>query len=120
LTRHPQSGSVHRLLNFALVFGLILFAASPSTWNLAAHAQDSTRKIKKSVDPETPELARRLNIKGVARVQLKIAPGGSVTDVKELGGNPVLLDALVKAVKKWKFEPADRETLQEVKYDFIL
>jgi outer membrane biosynthesis protein TonB len=38
--------------------------------------------------------------------------------VKELGGNPVLVEALTRAVKKWKYEPAKKESLIEVKFDF--
>jgi outer membrane biosynthesis protein TonB len=41
-----------------------------------------------------------------------------VTSAKELGGNPVLVDALLRAVKKWKYEPAAKETVMEVKFEF--
>jgi TonB family protein len=76
------------------------------------------RKVKSSPPPEYPELARRLNIKGIARVRVTVAPDGNVKDVKELGGNPVLVEALARAVRKWKYEPAQATTLIEVKYDF--
>lgn len=78
-----------------------------------------SRRAKINVPPEYPELARRLSIKGVARVQIKISAGGDVTDVKEVGGNPVLLDALKRAVRKWKYEPSERENTIEIKYDFV-
>lgn len=81
-----------------------------------AHGED--RKIKSSPPPEYPELAKRLNIRGVARVRITVAPDGTVKDVKELGGNPVLLEALSRAVKKWKYEPASETSQIEVKYDF--
>lgn|GEM_PF-541080 len=110
--------SIARTLKYALFAGLFLFfCTSGWPWNIGAEAQ-ATRKVKTSVPPEYPELARRLNLKGVARVQLKVGPEGTVKDVRELGGNPVLLDALVKAVKKWKYEPADKETLVEVQFEF--
>jgi outer membrane biosynthesis protein TonB len=41
-----------------------------------------------------------------------------VTSAKELGGNPVLVEALLRAVKKWKYEPAAKETVMEVKFEF--
>jgi TonB family protein len=84
----------------------------------AKQLQPSTRKVKVSTPPEYPELARKMNIQGLARVLLTVAPGGKVTAVKELGGNPVLVAALVEAVKKWKYEPADRETTIEVRFEF--
>lgn len=80
--------------------------------------QEPTRKLKSSVPPEYPELARRLNLRGTARVSVTVAPDGRVTSAKELGGNPVLLDALIRAVKKWKYEPAAKETVIEVKFEF--
>jgi len=79
-------------------------------------AQD--RKLRTGMPPEYPDLARRMNIRGVAQVEATVAPDGSVTQVKELGGNPVLLDALRRAVKKWKYEPAKTTSIVNVKYDF--
>jgi TonB family protein len=59
-----------------------------------------------------------MNLKGKARVELTVAPDGTVTHVKDLGGNPVLLDALVRAVKKWKYMPATIESIVQVTYEF--
>lgn len=100
------------ILGLLLISCLILpQAAQPQT-------QESTRKLKSSVPPEYPELARRLNLKGIARVSVTVAPDGRVTSAKELGGNPVLVDALLRAVKKWKYEPAAKEAVIEVKFEF--
>jgi len=104
---------------FLPLAGLLLLSIMVLSSNGTAQAQATeSRKVKTRVDPEYPELARRLNLKGVVRVQVTVAPGGNVKDVKELGGNPVLLDALIRAVKKWKYEPADKESVVEVKFDF--
>jgi TonB family protein len=84
----------------------------------AAFAGDA-RKVKNSPPPEYPDLARRFNLHGTARVEVVILPDGTVKDVKALGGNPVLVEALVRAVRKWKYEPSDRTSVMEVKYDFI-
>jgi TonB family protein len=79
---------------------------------------DTTRKLISSVPPEYPELARRLNLRGTTRVELTVAPDGRVVKVKELGGNPVLVEALIRAVKKWKYEVAKKESLIVVKFEF--
>jgi TonB family protein len=100
-----------------LVLAGLLFNLFPLSLSCTVQAEDS-RRVKTKVDPEYPELARRLNLKGIVRVQVFIAAGGSVITVKELGGNPVLLDALIRAVKKWKYEPADKDSVIEVKFDF--
>lgn len=99
-----------------IVSGLVLGCLLLS---YAASAMDE-RRIRSGDPPEYPELARRLNLHGLARVQATIAPDGTVKQVKELGGNPVLVDALVRAVKKWKYEPADKTSTVEVKFDFVL
>jgi TonB family protein len=82
-------------------------------------SDQESRKARINVPPEYPELARRLNLKGIARVEIKVSASGDVTDVKEVGGNPVLLEALKRAVKKWKYEPSERENTIEVKYEFV-
>src|SRR4051794_36302797 len=81
-------------------------------------AQTGTRKAKSNPPPEYPELARKMKIEGMARVLLTVSSEGSV--VKELGGNPVLVDALAQAAHKWKYEPAERESAIEVRYEFVL
>jgi len=93
-------------------------AVSPA-FSQTAQTQ-STRKAKSNPRPEYPELARKMKIEGMARVLLTISSDGSVVKVKELGGNPVLVDALAQAARKWKYEPADRESDIEIRYEFVL
>ncbi|PYT80690.1 MAG: hypothetical protein DMG40_12075 [Acidobacteria bacterium] len=35
-----------------------------------------------------------------------------------IGGHPILVDAVLEALKKWKYEPAKGETTITVQYDF--
>jgi len=93
--------------------------AMPPASSQTAQSQTNTRKLKVSVPPEYPELARKMNIQGVARVLLTVTSDGRVVGVKELGGNPVLVAALVQAVRKWKYESADRESEIEVRFEFV-
>lgn len=81
-------------------------------------SQATARKVKNRVDPVYPELAKRNNIIGSARVELLVTPDGRVKDVKVLGGNPVLVQAVLTAVVKWKYEPAAEESSVIVKFDF--
>ena len=80
--------------------------------------QVNVRKLKLSAPPEYPELARKMNIQGVARVLLTVSADGRVVGVKELGGNPVLVASLASAVRKWKYEAADHESEIEVRFEF--
>jgi TonB family protein len=76
------------------------------------------RKTKFIIQPEYPELAKKNNISGTARVQAVIAPDGTVKEIKILGGSPVLVQAVVDAVKKWKYEPGPAATTAVLKFDF--
>lgn len=96
---------------------LLLIALLSTTSSRPANAQES-RKVKVRVEADYPELARRNNIRGSARVQIVITAEGNVKDVRVLGGNPVLAQAAVDAAKKWKYEPASYESTTILKFDF--
>jgi TonB family protein len=98
---------------FILVKAPLFAQAAPPT----PPAQEN-RKTKFVIQPEYPELAKKNNISGTARVQALIAADGTVKEVKILGGSPVLVQAVVDAVKKWKYEPASTSTTAVLKFDF--
>lgn len=84
----------------------------------ASAQEDAARKVKSKVAPSYPELARRMNVAGTVKVQVTIAPNGSVKAAKALGGHPLLIDPAVEAVKKWKYEPGKEETTTVVQFNF--
>jgi TonB family protein len=85
----------------------------------AAHAQDElTRKVKNKVTPAYPEIARRMRIAGTVKVEVVVAPNGSVKDTKVVGGHPILVNAAMDAIKKWRFEPGPEETTGTVEFKF--
>jgi TonB family protein len=77
------------------------------------------RKIRAKVSPVYPDIARKMKLSGVVRLQVVISPGGSVMETKVIGGHPILVTAAVDAVKKWKFDPASSETtgILEINFD---
>ena len=86
---------------------------------LPAMAQgELTRKAKTKVSPAYPELAKRMNITGTVKVLVVVSPNGSLKDTKVVGGNPLLVNAAMDALKKWKFEPADGESSGTVEFKF--
>jgi TonB family protein len=116
------SNRAFRLLKpaFFILIATLLWntlAMSPAS-SQTSQVQANARKLKVSVPPEYPELARKMNIQGVARVLLTVTSDGRVVGVKELGGNPVLVASLVQAVRKWKYESADHESEIEVRFEF--
>ncbi len=89
---------------------------------LSVRAQNSdnevVRRAKSKVQPVYPDLARKMNITGTVKVQVVVAPNGSVKDAKIVGGHPVLAAAAIDAVKKWRFEPAATESTGVVDFKF--
>jgi TonB family protein len=81
----------------------------------SAAAQD--RKLKEQVSPQYPEMAKSMHIAGSVKVQVTIEPNGSVKETKVIGGHPLLADAAVRAISKWKYEPGAEET-KVVQVDF--
>ena len=76
------------------------------------------RRAKSKVQPEYPELARKMNITGTVRIEVVVAANGTVKDAKIVGGHPVLATAALEAVKKWRFEPAAMESSGVVDFKF--
>lgn len=79
---------------------------------------NADRKVASRVAPNFPELAKKMHIHGVVRVEAVVRPNGTVKSTRVLGGNPVLVDAAIDAVGKWKFEPAQGETTEIVQLTF--
>jgi TonB family protein len=52
------------------------------------------------------------------RIHAVVAPNGTVERAQLLGGNPVLGEAAMKAVKQWKYSRADSQQELEVKVEF--
>ncbi len=101
-----------------LVSALMLVLTATTMPAPQVQLQAATRKIILSSPPEYPELARRMNIRGVARVLLTVAPNGKVTGIKDLGGHPILLQSLADAVKKWRYEADVATSSIEVRFEF--
>lgn len=121
MNRPNPSGAVSSLAETrrkSFWIGLVLLLALMLlSWAVRVFAQNE-RKVKSSIQPAYPELARKNNIQGIVRLQIIIAADGSVKEVKVLGGSPVLAQAATDAVKKWKYEPASTETSAIVPFHF--
>lgn len=103
---------------------IVLLATVLAFWTGLAYAQSgststsSDRKVANRVAPVYPELAKKMHIHGVVRVEAVVRPNGTVKTARALGGNPVLVDAAIDAVGKWKFDPAQNETTEVVQLTF--
>jgi TonB family protein len=105
-----------RLWFVPVVTGAVLLLSSQALQS----QQDSIskRKIIVRTAAEYPALARSLALEGVVKVDALVGPDGSVKSVDVKGGHPVLVQAAIKTVNRWKWEPAAHDTheLVEVKF----
>lgn len=109
--------SRRRLLSFALF--ATLFTIPPRMIAQAAPSQaELARKVKTRVQPVYPDIARRMNITGTVRIAVVVSPDGAVRSAKVVGGHPLLVNAAVDALKKWKFEPASQQDTGVVEFKF--
>jgi TonB family protein len=79
----------------------------------------NSRALIKKIEPQYPETLKRLGIGGTVRLQVTISPKGSVEGVEILGGNPILAEAAIAAVRQWVYAPAHSTTTLEVTIPFI-
>jgi TonB family protein len=104
-----------------VVFILLLTTVLLSSLPVAAQSSEqnsSDRKLITRVEPEYPEALKRLYIGGVVRLEVLVAPNGTVKSTKLLGGSPILGQSTMKAVKQWKYAPAATEETLIVKLEF--
>ena len=98
--------------------GLLAISAVLQPAPAAAQQDELTRKVKYRVAPVYPDIARRMNITGVVRVSVVVAPNGNLKSSKVVGGHPLLASAALDALKKWKFEAAPDESSGIVEFRF--
>jgi TonB family protein len=107
---------MHRSLKFIAV-GLVLFTCLAVAQSAPGSA--SERKVSTRVAPNYPELAKKMHLQGVVKIEAIVRPNRNVKSTRVLGGNPVLVEAATDAVNKWKFEPGSSETTEVVLLTFI-
>ncbi len=83
-----------------------------------AQSEEIVRRAKSKVQPVYPELARKMNISGTVKIEVVVAPNGSVKDARVVGGHPVLANAALDAARKWRFEPAAGESSGVIDFKF--
>ena len=93
-----------------LAFVLFMGAAVQSAF--------AERALKSKATPAFPELAKRMNVNGVVKVELTVNPNGSVKSAKAIGGHPLLIDAALSAAKQFKYEASTEETKELVEFKF--
>jgi TonB family protein len=91
---------------------------APKTQAQEAAAESVKRNVKSKVVPEYPPLAKQMNVRGRVKIETTISAEGRVTITKVVGGSPLLVNSAMDALKKWRFEPAAKETMEIIEFDF--
>lgn len=105
--------SMPRPLPTRLVLALLLASS-------LGQAQESTRKILVRVPAKYPAVLKSKEIGGLVKVRVVISPSGTVRSTVLVGGNPVLAEAAITAIKEWRYERAAGETATVVELRFDL
>jgi len=80
--------------------------------------EEGSRKVITRVEPIYPDLARRMKITGSVKVQLTVAPNGTVKETTVLGGHPLLANAVIEAVRRWRFETRPQSSTEMKEFRF--
>jgi TonB family protein len=106
-------------MRLSLVFCLLLFLSAPFTLKaqdtsetkvspqdipLKQHELTAARLINR-VNPEYPKKARKQHVEGTVRLHAVIAKDGSIKNLEVISGDPLLVDAALKAVRQWRYSP---------------
>ncbi len=100
--------------------GTLLLAAVVSLIPFRSYSEEGAakRKLLEHSAPAYPALARSMALEGIVKVEATVSPDGSVKDVQVKGGHPVLAQAAVNTVRKWKWEAAAKESREMVEVKF--
>ena len=105
----------------AAVLAVVTIVAAFSWSHAGAQTPQSdeiNRRAKTKVQPFYPDLARKMNIAGIVKIEITVAPNGTVKEARVVGGHPVLANSALDAAKKWRFEPAPAESTGVIEFKF--
>ena len=111
------TGSARRAARTGL---LVWLFASVVSVPLFSQSDDGAgeRRVVTRVEPKYPPTLERLYIGGVVKLQVDVSANGTVESAQLLGGNPILGQSAIAAVKQWKYAPAKTKTRQTERLEF--
>ena len=103
-----------------LVLGRVTAVALVVAFGISLCGRAEERAVKSRVAPVYPEIAKRMKVSGVVKLDVTVDAEGKVTDVKEVSGNRTLSVAAEEAVRKWKFAPGTGVATVSIELNFEL
>jgi TonB family protein len=107
-----------KILSLGLVLGFLSVSGSLAPLSEARQDSKNDRRLLTRVEPDYPSVLRMRQIGGTVRLEVTVTAGGTVESAKVLGGNPILAESAVAAVKKWKYASAEGPTTTTVSLEF--
>jgi TonB family protein len=99
-----------------MLAGAVLLAASAAL--SAAQEVVFNRRALKMVAVQYPSVLKVRGIGGTVKLRVQANANGTVRDVQVMGGNPILSDCSVKAVKQWLFVASEKDESIEISVVF--
>jgi len=116
---HTARAMRKRFVSLVLEFALLGFASlQPSAFSQETNQETTKQKAMAKVPPKYPPLARQLKLSGKVRVEVIVSPDGRVKGTRIVGGNPLLADAALDAIRIWRYGTAAKETTELVEIEF--
>ena len=107
------------ILALCLLVGLaVATLGSISLLSQEGDAPGSKRRVKVMGKPQYPDLAKKLNLTGVVKIEVIIGTDGKVKRTRVVGGHPVLASEAEKAAMQSEFEPGPKETSEIIEFKF--
>jgi TonB family protein len=117
-----HQGPASKVFSCRALACLTAVACLLSTAGLHSQTSDKTekpaRRLVHRVDADYPLDLQRAHISGVVRLDVLVNPSGTVENISVVGGNPVLVETATRAVKKWKWVPAESATVLRINVNF--
>ena len=98
--------------------GLLALCVGVLLGVLALPCRAETRAVRTRVAPVYPEIAKRLHVTGIVKLEVTVDADGKVTAVKTVSGNHTLAVAAEEAVQKWRFASGTGDATFDVDINF--
>ena len=117
LDSQPAGNTLRSLRSATLVLALALCLLGGFVPALFAQ-KAKPRKIISDVKPTYPATLKSRGIEGKVHLTAIVLPNGTVAAVEVHGGNPILVENAVKAVKSRVYAPGPTQTEEDIILNF--